>query len=114
MQLTIFSECYHSVVLDGVNMGCPCCGVHDCNNTLESVCNHFCAEHDKYNGECAIVSCLEAIKKVFKTCKLQDHPKIKLHYYECGKAMFQLKKNLDHVKISQTHDLSLGTELDNI
>lgn len=94
-------------------MGCPLCNVHDCDNTLQSVHDHFCAEHDHLNCECAIVSCSQPIEKGFKTCMIPEHCKAELLYHECGKAMFQLKKRLEHLKISQTHDsMSLGSSAD--
>jgi len=98
------------VVIDGVNMGCPCCGYHDCDNPLESVQDQFCTEHRQYNNECAVTSCSAAVEKGFKTCLDQHHRKLELHYYERGKAMFQLKAHLDRLRISQSHDsLSLGS-----
>jgi hypothetical protein len=90
-------------------MGCPCCGVHDCDNTLESIWDRFCTEHHHHNHECAITSCLQPVEKGFKTCIDLEHRKLELHYYERGKAMFQLKARLEHLRITQPHDsLSLG------
>ena len=50
------------------------------------------------------------MERGFKTCLDQDHRKLELHYYERGKAMFQLKARLDRLRISQPHDSwSLGS-----
>jgi CxC6 like cysteine cluster associated with KDZ transposases len=98
------------MVIDGVNMGCPCCGYHDCDNPLESVRDQFCTEHRQYNNECVVTSCSAPVERGIKTCLDQDHRKLELHYYERGKAMFQLKARLDRLRISQPHDwLSLGS-----
>jgi hypothetical protein len=63
-----FSRCLRSVVIDGINMGCPCCGYHDCDNPLESVRDQFCTEHHHYNNECLVTSCPAPVEKGFKTC----------------------------------------------
>jgi hypothetical protein len=83
------------MVVDGINTGCPCCGYHDCDNPLESIRDQFCTEHHHYNNECAITSRSAPLEKGFKTCAGQGHHKLELHYYERGKAMFQLKTHLD-------------------
>ena len=98
------SGCLRSVVIDGINMGCPCCGVHDCDNALDSVRDHFCSQHHSLSQECAVISCSQAKQRGFRTCPLAKHRKLELHYYERGKAMFQLKTCLERLKISQTHD----------
>ncbi|KIM77019.1 hypothetical protein PILCRDRAFT_49095, partial [Piloderma croceum F 1598] len=86
-----------SVVIDGVNMGCPCCGVHDCDNTLNSVRDRFCPEHAHFRQQCAVTSCSEPVQQGFKTCLLSEHRQLELHYYERGEAMFQLKTHLEHL-----------------
>jgi len=95
-------------------MGCPCCGIHDCDNDLESVRDRFCPEHERFNCECAVTSCSKPVETGFKTCPDPEHRRLELHYYERGKAMFQLKSRLERLRISQTNDslsvpsLSLG------
>ena len=96
--------CLRSVVIDGVNMGCPCCGIHNCDNTLDSVHDRFCPEHAHFHQQCAVTSCSEPVQQGFKTCLLGEHRQLELHYYERGKAMFQLKTCLECLKISQTTD----------
>src|SRR6267154_3487036 len=54
--------------------------------------------------ECAVTLCSELVEQGFRTCSSDDHWKLELHYYEHGKAMFQLKTRLEHLKLSQTHD----------
>jgi hypothetical protein len=85
-------------------MGCPCCGIHDCDNRLESVRDQFCREHEHFSRQCAVTSCSAPVQLGFKTCPLHEHRPLELHYYERGKAMFQLKTRLERLKISQTHD----------
>ena len=102
--LSSSSGCLRSVVIDGVNMGCPCCSIHDCDNALDSVRDRFCPEHAHFRQQCAVTSCSESVQQGFKTCLLSEHRQLELHYYERGKAMFQLKTRLERLKISQTTD----------
>jgi hypothetical protein len=98
------------MVIDNANMGCLCCGYHDCDNPLESIRDQFCTENHHYNNECAITSCSVPVENGFKTCMEPDHRKLELHYYEHRKAMFQLKTCLERLRISQPHDsLSFGS-----
>jgi CxC6 like cysteine cluster associated with KDZ transposases len=91
-------------------MGCPSCNVHDCDNPLASVRDKFCPVHEHLNRVCAIVSCSEAVETGFTTCADPEHRSLELHYYERGKAMFQLKSRLRRLRITQTHDsLSMGS-----
>ena len=77
--------------------------------TILSIRDCFCTEHHHHNHECAITSCSQPVEKGFKTCIDPEHRKLKLHYYERGKAMFQLKARLERLRITQPHDsLSLG------
>jgi len=95
-------------------MGCPSCNVHDCDNPLTSVCDKFCSIHEQLNRVCAVVSCSESVETGFQTCADPEHRSLELHYYERGKAMFQLKSRLHRLKITQTHDsLSMGSSSTN-
>ncbi|KAF9522001.1 hypothetical protein CPB83DRAFT_911574 [Crepidotus variabilis] len=93
-----------STISDGISSGRPCCAVHDCKQPLESVKHHFCPPHCDKSKHCAVVHCDKKAEPGFRTCLLSDHRKCEESYLEQGKAMFQLKKRLERLKVSQTHD----------
>lgn len=75
---------------------------------LSSVRNHHCNEHRELSKICAVVNCEQKVEVGFRTCPLQEHREVELYHYQRGKAMFQLKKRLERLKVSQTVD-SLST-----
>ncbi|KAJ7475645.1 hypothetical protein FB451DRAFT_1557538 [Mycena latifolia] len=83
-----------SAVSDGITIGHPCCGVHDCQERLRSVKNKFCLKHQKLNKECCITTCTAEVEPRFRTCTDPDHRDTELYHYQRGKAMFQLKNRL--------------------
>jgi hypothetical protein len=91
-----------STVTDGVGIGCPCCGSHDCPLTLANVKNYFCSDHNALNKQCVVTTCSEDAEPGFRTCRVQDHRALELYHYQQGKAMFQLKHRLERLKVSQT------------
>ena len=93
-----------SVVVDGITIGHPCCGVHDCTIPLESGCNRFCRNHQEYERKCCVVDCNSPVESGFKTCADAGHRNYELHVRERGKAMFQLKDRLKRINSYQTHD----------
>ena len=69
-----FSGYLQSIVIDGINMRCPCCGVHNCDNNLESICDCFFLEHHRLNLECAVTSWTKDLDTTVKrTGVLQLH-----------------------------------------
>ena len=101
-----------STVTDGITIGRPCCAVHDCKETLPSVKHRYCITHLNNNNICAVESCGNPSVPNFKTCADVSHRAAELRYQERGKAMFQLKKQLERLHLSQTHDSLAMPELD--
>ena len=50
------------------------------------------------------MTCTATTEAEFRTCVDPEHHKLETYYNQHGKAMFQLKHQLEHAKISQTHD----------
>jgi hypothetical protein len=85
-------------------MGCPCCKVQDCTIPLATVRQQFCPEHKAFEKECAVTNCTNQTEVGFRTCSIAMHRELEVHYHQQGKAMFQLKRRLERLKITQTHD----------
>ncbi|KAF8060174.1 hypothetical protein FPV67DRAFT_1609768 [Lyophyllum atratum] len=93
--------CLRSVVVDGINMGCPCCDVHDCMIPLAFQSDRFCPEHDQMADRCVVTSCTTQAEEGFQTCPVPEHRKLEDYKNEHNKAMFQLKHRLARLKVSQ-------------
>jgi hypothetical protein len=99
-----------STVIDCVTLGCPCCKVQDCTIPLATVKQHFCPDHKDLEKQCAVTDCTETVNHGFHMCLASTHRQLEVHYYQQGKPMFQLKRQLERLKISQTNDwLSPGS-----
>jgi len=93
-----------SVVVDGITVGHPCCGVHDCTQPLASVKDRFCSTHQHLKNECAVVDCNSPVTPGLKTCANEEHRSLELYLDERNKAMFQLKHRFERLKIAQPTD----------
>lgn len=71
--------------------------------------NAYCQAHLDHSKLCAITSCGLIVEPGFRTCTNEDHRKIDLYNAQQGKAMFQLKRRLERLKINQTAN-SLPTD----
>ncbi|KAI0689723.1 hypothetical protein C8T65DRAFT_746069 [Cerioporus squamosus] len=79
-----------SVVTDGVTVGHPCCGSHDCKEPIvRRKGGRYCATHAHLELQCSVVESVES------------------HYQMKGKAMFQLRERWERVNESRGH---LGTQ----
>lgn len=103
--LSVFSEvegAVRSVVVDGVTVGRPCCGVHDCQERLATVKSRFCQKHIELNHRCCVKDCKASVDIGFQTCAKPEHRKLELHAHEENRAMFQLKRRLERSGASPT------------
>ncbi|KAJ7167590.1 hypothetical protein C8R46DRAFT_1093498 [Mycena filopes] len=99
-----------STVTDGITIGRPCCAVHDCLEPLPTVKHRYCNIHRSFNRQCVVTDCKHDSDNGFRTCSIPDHRALESYHYLQGKAMFQLKRRLERLNVSQTHDsLSSGT-----
>ncbi|KAH9829417.1 uncharacterized protein C8Q71DRAFT_888422, partial [Rhodofomes roseus] len=62
-----------AVVTDGVTVGRPCCGVHDCKGQLLSQRARFCTAHLDLEKQCSILGCENNADMDFKTCSIESH-----------------------------------------
>ncbi|EIN03778.1 hypothetical protein PUNSTDRAFT_77731, partial [Punctularia strigosozonata HHB-11173 SS5] len=62
-----------AVVIDGVQIGHPCCSVHDCKQPLVTQRARFCLVHDSQSKICAVVGCTASCEEPFKTCAISQH-----------------------------------------
>nr|GAT59356.1 predicted protein [Mycena chlorophos] len=99
-----------STVTDGVTVGRPCCGQHDCKGRLPNVKRRYCEQHQDKVRNCAVLTCTGRVSDGYRTCDDPDHRWIETYYEMQGKAMFQLKHRLRRAQASQPNDaLSAGT-----
>ncbi|KAF8582316.1 hypothetical protein K439DRAFT_1647640 [Ramaria rubella] len=85
---------YHAVVTDGISLGHPCCGVHNCKEPLSSNLDRYCQNHVDLSNKCAVVKCHADPGKGYRTCPMPSHRAAEEHYQARGKAMFQLRRRL--------------------
>ncbi|KAI0054519.1 hypothetical protein BV25DRAFT_1922614 [Artomyces pyxidatus] len=93
-----------AVVTDGVTIGRPCCGVHDCQEPLPTQRAHFCATHRSLSAICVVTTCDALAQPGHQTCLLPDHRALEKQGIEARSAMFQLRKRLEHIKAVYPED----------
>jgi len=101
------------VVIDGVTVGHPCCGVSNCKIPLENNHHRFCPAHYALNQSCAVVGCTHPIIPGKKTCALPDHQAVENVHNDRGQARFQLKDRLRRAQLAHPRD-ALPVEVTNI
>lgn len=101
-----------SVVVDGVTIGHPCCGVLNCPKPLDSVKDRYCPAHFNLDSVCAVISCNNDADPGYQTCSMEEHRSLKHYHQSWGKAMFQLKRRLKRARAIQINNsLPIGEEL---
>jgi len=99
------------VVIDGISIGCPCCGRHNCHLPLDSNRESFCPTHQWLNTQCAIVGCNRDIAKrgtnesKTRVCDDPEHQKIEQVRTQKGQARFVLKERLLRQRVSHPEDV---------
>ncbi|KAI0669972.1 hypothetical protein C8Q78DRAFT_976510 [Trametes maxima] len=84
---TDFSD---AIVIDGIDMGRPCCGVCHCTGELLSTQDHFCPQHWELHRQCAVEGCNAPKQPGRRVCTAPDHVVIEDWYKLHGKGMFTL------------------------
>lgn len=102
--LTTCTGQIRSTVTDGITIGRPCCGRHNCPLPLPHVKKKFCFLHSNLASQCAVEDCTAVVGNGHLTCEDPEHREIETRYHERGKGMFQLKQRLERAKLGQTHD----------
>ncbi|RPD72710.1 hypothetical protein L226DRAFT_511398 [Lentinus tigrinus ALCF2SS1-7] len=94
-----FIDC---IVIDGVSIGRPCCGVRHCRGELRTPQDHWCLEHMDQANFCVVEGCRLPHRLRFRTCEL--HAAIEEHYDATGKGMFNLRTRLQRQRVSHPTD----------
>jgi hypothetical protein len=97
-----------AVVIDGVTVGRPCCGVHNCKDPLPTNRHRFCVEHQDLANVCAIVGCDQPIVAGKRTCNDSVHQDIERIHTERGQAQFQLQERLKRARVAHPNDAVAG------
>ncbi|KAI0683441.1 hypothetical protein BC835DRAFT_1295834, partial [Cytidiella melzeri] len=87
-----------AVVIDGINIGHPCCSVHNCHIPLASQRHRFCPTHAAQNQICTITSCDSPVTPGSHVFQNPSHVNIQHHHVERGQARFQLQHCLQHTR----------------
>jgi hypothetical protein len=109
---TTLSDVMRAVVMDGVTVGRPCCGVHDCKGRLLSQRARFCTEHAHFSQQCCVVGCQTNAETGFMTCTLDSHRAVEQLHLSRRSALFQLQKRLEHLGRMQLSSEGLGMDAD--
>ncbi|KAF7304399.1 hypothetical protein HMN09_00842000 [Mycena chlorophos] len=83
----------HVVVIDGITIGHPCCGVLHCPTPLASNRDRYCPDHVDEDKKCAVEGCgvFCDIDNGFLTCSDPGHRHLETVHKKRDKAMFQLR-----------------------
>jgi hypothetical protein len=93
------------VVIDGVTVGHPCCGIHNCHNPLAKNRHRFCPQHAPvHNLVCSVVGCDRRVQANKLTCDITEHQEVERIHHERGQACFQLKDRLLRAKVAHPND----------
>lgn len=92
------------VVIDGITIGHPCCGVLHCAESLANNRDRFCPSHHHHRTLCAIVGCEKSVVEGRLTCSSPNHSKLEEYRKAKGKAFFQLKSQLERSRVSNPED----------
>ncbi|KAI0309790.1 hypothetical protein OF83DRAFT_1157459 [Amylostereum chailletii] len=103
-----------AVVTDGVSIGHPCCGMHNCTKPLVNNCHHFCEDHIEEASVCAIVACNEPVRPGHRTCTQPDHISLEMYREARGKAFFQLQQRLKRNGVSHAVHSDIAQLPDNV
>lgn len=94
----------HSVIVDGVSLGHPCCGIQDCKKALAMSKHRYCPEHARLNNKCAVNVCTMNATPGFKTCENSSHHAIELKLKSKGMSISILQRRLEAEYPRQLHE----------
>jgi hypothetical protein len=111
--MNIGKEKVSVVVIDGVTVGHPCCGIHNCHTPLSNNRDHYCKDHQEAAVICVVIGCSELIVQDKRTCANPDHQAIETIHFERGQSRFQLQERLARARVTHPND-SMGQEVADI
>lgn len=86
------------MVIDGITIGHPCCGVHNCHKPLQNHRHRFCPLHKDHALLCCITTCSSPAVKGSKVCDNPEHIAIQKVHLDRGQARFQLQRLLNEAR----------------
>ena len=99
------------LVIDGVTIGCPCCGILHCQTPLTSNRHHYCPSHDGHHHICAVEGCLQPVASrsspddpARQTCNIEAHAALEKQHKQWGSAFFQLRGKLQRAHVAHPVD----------
>jgi hypothetical protein len=92
------------VVIDGITIGHPCCGRHNCQRPLASNRHRYCPSHSALNTQCAIVGCDAEVVEGMMTCIDAVHQEVERVKMARGEGRFQLKDRLARQRVAHPND----------
>ena len=95
------------VVIDGVCIGHPCCGIPNCKVPIKTNRDRFCPAHASQNGICAINSCTNSVVSGSKVCHLVEHQETEKMHNDQGQSRFQLRERLKRARIACPNNSAL-------
>ncbi|TBU38024.1 hypothetical protein BD309DRAFT_1059390 [Dichomitus squalens] len=91
-----------AVVMDGITIGRPCCGVHDCKEQLSSQRARYCPKHSGLDSCCVVVGCTAQASSSYQTCEEPTHRA--LEDTSGRSALFVLRRRLERLRASALED----------
>lgn len=92
------------VVMDGLTIGYPRCGSHNCHIPLTTIRDRFCATHRELNKVCVIKDCNGEAVPGKMTCTSSKHQEIERLRDLRGQSRFQLQAKLKRARVSHLND----------
>ena len=92
------------VVMDGLTIGHPRCGSHNCHIPLTTIRDRFCATHRGLNKVCVIKDCNGEALPGKMTCTNLEHQEIERLRDLRGQSRFQLQAKLKRARVSHLND----------
>lgn len=96
-----------AVVTDGLTLGHPCCGIHNCQIPLQNNRHRFCQLHRNSNMECSITTCSRDVLVGHLVCDDPGHLSVEALHTKRGQAFFQLKDRLARAQIAHPNDSTI-------
>ena len=101
------------IVIDGVSVSHPCCGIANCKTPLENNQHRFCPEHSHSNNICSIVNCSNPVILGRKSCALADHQHIENIHNQHGQSQFQLREQYERSQLAHPNN-AIGEQVTSI
>jgi len=99
------------LVIDGITIGHPCCGILHCAVPLANNRHRYCPNHDGHHNICAVEGCIRAVAATLMphdpprmTCDTPEHSALEKRHKKRGTAFFQLRGRLQRANVANPVD----------